>query len=355
MAKQVLITGGLGYIGSHVAVALAREGCEVVLLDNLSHALPGTQEAIAELIGYTPATYIADVCDLQQLSDVFSKHAFTAVIHLAGLKSIPDSLQHPLRYVENNVTGTVNVLHAMQQHGVNDFIFSSSATVYGHPSRLPIDEEAITNPPINPYGTSKAVVEQILQSTAAANSMLKISILRYFNPIGADSSGKLAEFNPGATTTSLMPALIQAADDEAKPLTIFGDNYDTIDGSCIRDFIHVSDLADAHSKAYHFLTEAKQGCYIHNIGTGHGTSVMQLVNMFHEVTGLKVAHHIGAPRAGDIPAIYTSCAKANRELQWHASRDLSTMLSDAWHSYQQAEHRRNQAAVALETVQKSAQ
>ncbi len=322
----VLVTGGAGYIGSHTCVALAEAGHDVIIVDNLCNSDRSIIENIAKLVGRSIGFYEVDICDKQALDAVFveqqtSDSAIEAVIHFAALKSVEESVQKPELYHSNNVGGTETLLKVMQNHGLENLVFSSSCTVYGQPELIPVDEQAPFLPAESPYGQTKQDCERLI-SEAGINS----AILRYFNPIGAHPSGKIGEL-PIGIPNNLIPYLCQTVAGLRNELIVFGDDYPTDDGSCIRDYLHVCDLADAHVAA---LEKIPKGVRAFNLGTGSGTSVLEIISEFEKATGERVPHKIGQRRDGDIVAIWSDPSRALEELGWRAKRGVGESLADAW-------------------------
>ena len=322
---KVLITGGCGYIGSHTAVRLLESGEEVVIIDNLINSKIDVLDKIKEITGKNITFYQEDLCNLEELRKIFKKEKFDAVIHFAGLKAVGESVEIPLRYYQNNLVSTMNILSCMQEFNVLKLVFSSSATVYGSPKSLPILEDFPLST-TNPYGTTKLMIEQILTDVYKANNKLDITILRYFNPIGAHKSGLLGE-DPNGIPNNLMPYIVKVATKQLPVLNIFGSDYDTIDGTGVRDYIHVMDLAEGHILA---LKNKKKGLKIYNLGTGKGTSVLELVNMFSKINNVKVNYKIVDRRPGDITSCYASSLKANKELGFTCKYTLEDMCKDSY-------------------------
>lgn len=322
---KVLITGGCGYIGSHTAVRLLESGEEVVIIDNLINSKIDVLDKIKEITGKNITFYQEDLCNLEELRKIFKKEKFDAIIHFAGLKAVGESVEIPLRYYQNNLVSTMNILSCMQEFNVLKLVFSSSATVYGSPKSLPILEDFPLST-TNPYGTTKLMIEQILTDVYKANNKLDITILRYFNPIGAHKSGLLGE-DPNGIPNNLMPYIVKVATKQLPVLNIFGSDYDTIDGTGVRDYIHVMDLAEGHILA---LKNKKKGLKIYNLGTGKGTSVLELVNMFSKINNVKVNYKIVDRRPGDIASCYASSLKANKELGFTCKYTLEDMCKDSY-------------------------
>lgn len=327
--SEILVTGGAGFIGSHVCVELIEAGYLPVVVDNLCNSKPEALRRVAAISGVAPVFYEVDINDREALAAVFAKHSIQAVMHFAGLKAVGESGQIPLTYYRNNVAGTLTLAEVMAEYGVWKLIFSSSATVYGDPVSVPIDETFATSA-TNPYGRSKLMVEEILRDLAAApDNQWNISLLRYFNPVGAHESGQIGE-DPAGIPNNLLPYVAQVAIGKLKELSVFGGDYDTLDGTGVRDYIHVVDLARGHVAALQGLEKTGAGCRAYNLGTGTGYSVLQIVAAFEAASGRKVAYRIAPRRPGDIAACYADAEKARRELGWQAGFDLSRMMQDAW-------------------------
>ena len=324
---KVLVTGGAGYIGSHTAAALLEAGHDVTLLDNLSNSSAGAVEALRALAGRDIAFAQGDIGDAAFLDSVFAAGAFDAVIHFAALKAVAESVAEPLRYYQNNVSGTACLLERMAAHDVNTIVFSSSATVYGDAPTMPLNEQSPLAP-TNPYGRTKLVVENMLRDLHAAHPRWGISILRYFNPIGAHPSGMIGEA-PQDVPNNLLPYVAQVAVGRRAELQVFGDDYATPDGTCIRDYVHVMDLARGHLQALEYLAETP-GLAIHNLGTGRGHSVLEVVRAFEMATGRPISYRVVARRAGDVPVSFADASRAAAELGWNAAHDLPRMCEDTW-------------------------
>lgn len=325
---KVLVTGGTGYIGSHTCVQMIEAGIEPIIVDNLCNSNDEVLNRIKELTGKTPIFYQGDVRDESFLDSVFSQHEIQSVIHFAGLKAVGESVSLPLEYYDNNVNGSLVLARSMKKAGVKSLIFSSSATVYGDPEVVPITETSPTGATTNPYGRSKYMVEQCLSDLYQAESDWSITLLRYFNPVGAHSSGLMGE-DPQGIPNNLMPYIAQVAVGRREHLSVFGNDYPTPDGTGVRDYIHVLDLADGHIAALKSVGE-KAGLHIYNLGTGKGSSVLEMVNAFSDACGHEVAYQICDRRPGDIAECWSSPAKAEKELGWKATRDLVDMTKDAW-------------------------
>ena len=322
---KVLVTGGLGYIGSHTVVELINNGDEVVIIDNLSNAKKEVIDKLKEITGKEIKLYIDDVCDREALKKIFKENKIDAVIHFAGYKAVGESVLKPLMYYRNNIDSTLTLLEVMEESNVRNIVFSSSATVYGNPKSLPIKEDFPLST-TNPYGTTKLFIEHILSDLYVSNNEWNIVILRYFNPIGAHKSGLIGE-DPNGIPNNLMPYIVKVATGELPCLSVFGDDYNTVDGTGVRDYIHVVDLARGHVLA---LKNRDNGIRYYNLGTGHGTSVLELVNTFEEVNGIKVNKKIVDRRPGDIDACYASTDKAFEELGFKAEYDIKDMCRDSY-------------------------
>lgn len=325
---KVLLAGGAGYIGTHTAVQLLKGGYEVVVVDNYDNSCPEAVKRAEELAGGKIALYEADIQDREAVQAILAKEQPETVIHFAGLKAVGESVAKPLKYYRNNINTTLSLLEAMAETGVQKIIFSSSATVYGEQNPAPYNEEMPKGLCTNPYGWTKSMMEQILADAATANPELGVVLLRYFNPIGAHESGRIGE-DPQGIPNNLMPYVSQVAVGRREQLTVFGGDYDTPDGTCLRDYIHVMDLADGHVKAVEFAAGHK-GVEIFNLGTGKPYSVLDIVHTFQQVNDVKVNYVIGPRRAGDLPVCYADAAKAKAVLGWEAKRTLADMCRDSW-------------------------
>lgn len=325
---RILVTGGAGFIGSHTCVELLESGYDVVVLDNLCNSSEKSLERVEQITGKKVTFYKADILDREALNQIFDKEKIDAVIHFAGLKAVGESVQKPLEYYQNNISGTLILTDVMRNHGVKNIIFSSSATVYGNPQFIPITEECPKGTCTNPYGWTKSMLEQILTDIQYADKEWNVILLRYFNPIGAHKSGLMGE-NPNGIPNNLMPYITQVAVGKLKELGVFGNDYDTPDGTGVRDYIHVVDLAIGHVKALKKIKE-KAGLCVYNLGTGVGYSVLDIVKNFEEATGVKVPYQIKERRAGDIAACYADATKAKEELGWVAERGIKEMCEDSW-------------------------
>ena len=322
---KVLLTGGTGYIGSHTAIELIKSGYEVELLDNLFNSKITVLNKIETIAGTKPKFYQVDILDKEGLNKVFAENQYDAVIHFAGLKAVGESVEKPLKYYENNVAGTINLLNAMKKHGVKKIVFSSSATVYGDQDGVKLTEDMQTGVGItNPYGQTKYMIEQILKDLSVADKSMEITILRYFNPVGANESGLIGE-DPNDIPNNLMPIVMKVATGEIKELKVYGDDYDTPDGTGMRDFIHVVDLAKGHLAA---LEKMREGVSIYNLGTGEATSVMEMIKAFEKASGKKLPYAVVGRRAGDLAKIYANCDKAKKELGWEAKLMITDAMTD---------------------------
>ena len=325
---NIFVTGGAGYIGSHTVLQLLREGHEVVVLDNLSNSSKESLNRVKQLCGKEAKLYVGDILDRDILDRICTENKIDCCIHFAGLKAVGESVQKPWEYYNNNITGTLNLLAALRDHNSKNIIFSSSATVYGDPEIIPITEECPKGTCTNPYGWTKSMIEQILMDMSKADPEWNIVLLRYFNPIGADPSGMIGE-DPKGIPNNLMPYVTQVAVGKLPKLGIFGNDYDTPDGTGVRDYIHVSDLADGHIKALKKINE-KAGLCVYNLGTGNGVSVLELVKSFEKANGITIPYEIKPRRAGDIATCYADAQKAKKELGWEAKRDIVDMCADSW-------------------------
>jgi UDP-glucose 4-epimerase len=324
---SLLITGGTGFIGSHTVIELLALDKDIVIVDNLSNSSTLVLDRIKQITDKSVTFIQADICDRQALKQVFEQHNIEAVVHFAGLKAVGESSVMPLSYYHNNVSGSVTLLQVMAEHNVKNLVFSSSATVYGENNPSPLDETMPTSA-TNPYGQTKLMIENILFDLARSDEQWSIACLRYFNPIGAHESGLIGE-NPNGIPNNLLPYVSQVAVGRLAKLQVFGDDYQTPDGTGVRDYIHVVDLAQGHVKALAALSDIK-GCVPINLGTGNGTSVLEIVNTFQEISGQDIPYNIAPRRAGDIGTVYANASVANTLLDWHAKLDLATMITDTW-------------------------
>ena len=328
---SILLPGGAGFIGSHTAVELLNAGKEVIIIDNFSNSKPEVLEAIKKITGKEFKFYNIDYLDREKLEEVFEENEIEAVLNFAGYKAVGESVKEPIKYYTNNISGALVLLDTMKKYNVKKFIFSSSATVYGEPEKMPITEECKTGGTTNPYGTTKLFIEQILKDIYTSDNTWDICILRYFNPIGAHESGLLGE-DPQGIPNNLMPYIVRVASGELKELSVFGNDYKTHDGTGVRDYIHVVDLAKGHVLALNKLEKEGQGLYIYNLGTGTGYSVLDIVKAFEKATGVKVPYKIAPRRPGDIAMCYADPTKAYKELGWKATKTLEDMCRDSWNA-----------------------
>lgn len=323
---KILVTGGTGYIGSHTVVELQNQGHQVEILDNLFNSKITVLDKINQITGQAPVFHQVDLLDYQKMRELFASTHFDAVIHFAGLKAVAESIEQPLRYYENNVTGTLNLLKCMAEFKVNRIIFSSSATVYGSTNSGKLDESMTTGVGItNPYGETKHVIEKILESETTSRPELSVVILRYFNPVGAHISGLLGE-DPNGIPNNLMPVVMRVAEGKIKELQIYGDDYDTPDGTCIRDYIHVVDLAKGHLAA--LKATDTPGAKVYNLGSGKGSSVLEIIKAFEDASGKPLPHRISDRRPGDLAEIFADPSKAKRELDWQTELTVADAMRD---------------------------
>ena len=326
---KVLVTGGTGYIGSHTCVELLNEGYEVIIIDNLVNSKREVVDKIETITGKKVKFYENDVCDKKALRKIFKENdKIEAVLHFAGLKAVGESVKMPIRYYENNIGSTLSLVTVMKEFGCKNIVFSSSATVYGNPNELPITEGAIVGGTTNPYGTSKYFIERILKDVCISDDDFSVILLRYFNPVGAHESGLIGE-DPNGIPNNLMPYIIKVAMGELPILSVFGNDYDTKDGTGVRDYIHVVDLAKGHIKALQYSFK-KNGVSTFNLGTGHGYSVLEIINTFEKVNKVKVNYKIVERRPGDIASCYANSKKAEKELHWKAEKEINDMCKDAY-------------------------
>ena len=325
--ETILVTGGAGYIGSHTVLELLNKGYNVVVMDNLCNSSKESLRRVEELTGKKVTFYETDIRDAEGTDKIFKAHKIDAVIHFAGLKAVGESCQIPLKYYENNIGGTVTLLEVMQKNNVKKIIFSSSATVYGTPERLPLDENCRLST-TNPYGSTKLMLETVLQDLYKSDNEWNVILLRYFNPVGAHPSGLIGE-DPRGIPNNLMPYIAQTAAGRREYLSVFGNDYPTPDGTGVRDYLHVVDLARGHVAAMDYMAERK-GVFVFNLGTGHGYSVLDMVHAFEKATGKKVPYKIAPRRAGDVAEVYCDPGKAERELGWKAEHSLEDMCRDSW-------------------------
>ena len=324
---SILVTGGAGYIGSHTCVELIEAGYDVIVVDNLCNSSEESLKRVEKITGKEVLFYRVDIADREKMSQIFNENEIDSVIHFAGLKAVGESCEKPLEYITNNISRTLVMLDVMRKHGVKNIVFSSSATVYGNPETVPITEDfplSVTNP----YGRTKLVLEQMLQDVYASDNEWNIILLRYFNPIGAHKSGLIGE-DPNGIPNNLLPYITKVAIGELEILSVFGDDYPTPDGTCIRDYIHVVDLAAGHVKAIEKIKE-NPGVEIYNLGTGNGYSVLEVIENFKKASGMDVPYKIAPRRAGDVPMCYANPDKAKRELGWEAQYGIAQMCADSW-------------------------
>jgi len=331
--KTVLVTGGAGFIGSHTCVELLNAGYGIVVMDNFVNSSMQAVDAVKTITGKDFPFYECDMCDEAAFEKVFAENQIDAVIHFAGLKAVGESVQKPLEYYSNNLTGTFVLLRLMRKYGVHKLVFSSSATVYGSHNPVPFREDMPIGGTTNPYGTTKVMIERILQDVCIADKEMRVALLRYFNPIGAHPSGLIGE-NPNGIPNNLMPYVARVAAGILPCLSVYGNDYDTPDGTGVRDYIHVCDLAMGHIKALEKLDSIPGGCEIYNLGTGKGTSVLELVHAFEKACGHAVNYKIAPRRAGDIATCYADVSKAKNELGWVAKYDIDDMCRDSWNFIQ---------------------
>ena len=325
--KTILVTGGAGYIGSHTLIELINNNFEVVVIDNLANSSRESLRRVEQITGHEIPFIEADVRDQSALDDIFTTYDIDSVIHFAGLKAVGESVAKPLEYYDNNLVSTMTLLEAMREHNVKQLVFSSSATVYGSPSELPLRETSTVGVGLtNPYGKTKYMIEQIIQDYCAADPAFEATILRYFNPIGAHKSGQIGE-DPNGIPNNLLPYVAQVAVGKLQSVGVFGDDYDTPDGTGVRDYIHVVDLARGHVAA---LQHMKAGTNVYNLGTGSGTSVLEIIKAFSKACSRDLPYEIKPRRAGDIAACYADCSKAERELGWRAELSIEQACADSW-------------------------
>ena len=325
----ILLPGGAGFIGSHTAVELLNAGKEIVIIDNFSNSKPSVLDAIKEITGKDFKFYEMDYLDKEKLEKVFEENNIEAVLNFAGYKAVGESVKKPIEYYTNNISGALALLDTMRKYDCKKFIFSSSATVYGDPETIPITEDCKTGGTTNPYGTTKLFIEQILKDIYKSDNTWDICILRYFNPVGAHKSGLIGE-EPQGIPNNLMPYIARVAAGTLKELSVFGNDYNTPDGTGVRDYIHVVDLAKGHVKALEKLDKENAGLYIYNLGTGKGYSVLDMVKAFESATGKKVPYKIAPRREGDIAMCYADPKRAKEELGWEATKTLEDMCKDSW-------------------------
>lgn len=333
--NYILVTGGAGYIGSHTVVALVENGFTPVVVDDFRNAKRSVIQRLEKLTGKAILVYDFSIHDKSQLSQLFEKYSFSGVIHFAADKAVGESVANPLKYFNNNLGGLISLLEVMTAFGNQQLVFSSSCTVYGTPDEVPVTETTPTKMPESPYGYTKLINEQMIHQVQTAYPELNVALLRYFNPIGAHVTGLIGE-EPQGIPNNLLPYITQTAVGKREFLTVYGDDYDTSDGSCVRDYIHVADLAEAHVAALNYLNKHKVGVETFNLGTGTGTSVLEMIRFFDEISGIKLPFKVGARRSGDVPAIYANTDKAKHILGWTAKRTVKDAIRDAWNYEQQA-------------------
>ena len=330
MSQKIIVTGGAGYIGSHTCVALIESGFDVVVFDNLSNSQIDSLDGVARITGTRPEFINVDCTDVTALRSAFATHRdAVGVIHFAAFKAVGESVSNPLLYYRNNLGGLINVLDLMREFDVPNIVFSSSATVYGVPEKLPVTEQTPLQPATSPYGATKVMGENIIRDTVRAYPQISATLLRYFNPIGAHPSAEIGEL-PNGIPNNLMPYITQTAAGIREYLNVFGDDYDTPDGFCVRDYIDINDLARAHVAALRHMLSGATGVGVFNLGTGQGTSVMELIDAFRDATGVDLPYRIAPRRAGDVPAIWANCDLASRVLNWRAVVTLNETSTTAW-------------------------
>ncbi len=326
--KRILVTGGAGYIGSHTVVELIEAGYDPIIVDDLSNSKEEVINRIERITGKRPIFYRVSLLEEELFEEIFRKENIDGVIHFAGFKAVGESVLEPLKYYNNNLNSTLILLKLMLKYHVNNIVFSSSATVYGDPERVPIDEQCRVGGVTNPYGRTKFMIEEILRDVAKVHSELNVTILRYFNPIGAHASGLIGE-DPNGIPNNLMPYITQVAIGKLKELGVFGDDYHTVDGTGVRDYIHVVDLAKGHLASL-VKMESNPGLLIYNLGTGRGVSVLEMVHAFEKANNITIPYRIKERRPGDIDACYADCSKANKELHWHCQYTVEDACRDSW-------------------------
>ena len=337
MKNKILVTGGAGYIGSHTVVALHEAGYLPVIVDNFSNSAKSVMQGLEKITGKKFPLYEIDCNDKKAMQEVFEKEEdIQGVIHFAAYKAVGESVAEPLKYYQNNIVSLLVLLELMEQYKVHNLVFSSSCTVYGQPDELPVTEKTPTKPANSPYGRTKQMCEDILSDLAVSKSAVRSVALRYFNPVGAHESALIGEL-PNGVPNNLVPFVTQTAAGIRKQITVFGDDYNTPDGTCVRDYIHVVDLADAHIKAFEYLSKIKETSFYDtiNIGTGKGNTVLEVIKTFEKVSGQKLNYQIGERRAGDVEQVYANVDKANKELNWQTKYDLERSMADSWR-WQQA-------------------
>ena len=343
--SKILVTGGCGYIGGHTIVDLIENGFEVISIDDLSKGSLRMNEGIKEIVGHTVKNYKVNLCNLEDTEAVFAENQdIVGIIHFAAFKSVPESVQQPLMYFRNNINSLVNLLQCAKENKIEHFVFSSSCSVYGNPDKLPVDEKAKLVEPESPYARTKQMGEAICHDFSKANPGFNVTLLRYFNPVGAHPSGIIGELQE--KPENLVPVITQTAIGKKPEMQVFGTDYDTRDGSCVRDYIHVMDIANAHTKALQYTLEERnsEACEVFNLGSGNGVSVLELINAFEKVSGEKLNYKLGPRRPGDVVAVYADNCKARACLDWDTKYDLEQMMDTAW---------RWELALKKETAQRS--
>ena len=327
--SKVLVTGGAGYIGSHTVLALLQSGNDVIVVDNFSNSSAESLNRVSRIAGRSPLVIEGNITDVGNIEKIFAENTdISSVIHFAALKAVGESTQHPLKYYHNNVTGSVILLDAMQRAGVKNLVFSSSCTVYGEPEKVPISESSPVGSVSSPYGRTKYMMEEIIQDYAKSDPAFCCAVLRYFNPVGADSSGEIGE-DPNGVPDNLVPFVCQVATGKLDKLKVFGNDYPTPDGTAVRDYLHVVDLADAHIKALRALEHNKEG-FICNLGTGTGSSVLDVIDAFEKANGIRIPYEFASRRSGDVTEAWADPTYAKKKLGWESNHDLVDMLRDAW-------------------------
>ncbi len=330
--NKIIVTGGLGYIGSHTSIELIKNGYKVIIIDSLTNSSIEMLDKIEEITGEKPEFYQINLLNQLEIKNIQDQlKDISGVIHFAALKAVGESTEKPLEYYKNNLFGIINMLNMMQQKNISNFVFSSSATVYGIPDKLPLTEDSPTKKALSPYGNTKKIGEEILEDMCKTNKDFRAISLRYFNPIGAHKSGKIGEL-PNGTPNNLMPFITQTAAGERKELLIYGGDYNTIDGTAIRDYIHVDDVAKSHVQTLKRLIDNKQktNYEVFNLGTGKGNSVLEVIQSFEKTSGIKLNYRIVGRRSGDVEKMYASTKLSNQELEWEATKNLDEMTSSAW-------------------------
>ncbi len=329
MMKKILVTGGMGYIGSHTCVELIKSGYEVIIVDDLSNSREDVLDKLEKITNVRPKFYKYDLKDRSKLESIFKENDIYAVIHFAGYKAVGESVKKPMKYYSNNLISTINLLEVMKENNVKKIVFSSSATIYGDTGTPKYVEEMGRGKTSNPYGNTKSMIEQILEDLYASDNTWKISMLRYFNPIGAHESGLIGE-NPNGIPNNLMPYIMKVAAGELEVLKVYGNDYPTEDGTGVRDYIHVVDLAEGHIKALEKLDKEKKGLYVYNLGAGKGVSVLEIINTFERVNNIKINYEIAPRRDGDLAIFFADPTKAKKELDWEVKRNIEDMCRDSW-------------------------